>query len=434
MRPLVRPAALLLVALSAIGLDGCGGGAHHRRTTRRHTPRPVAQVVDVYSSLPLHGPAAPEGRSIARGIRLALRQAGSRDGMYVVHYRSLTDAIPGRGAWDAQQTAANARKVLTDPAAVGYIGEFDSAATQISLPILNQAGIPQLSPWSPYVGLTQSVPGITDPGELLRYYPTRVRTFLRIAPDDAVQAGAMLQDLHDQECSRLAILHSAAGAPGFAQELSGLLNIERLHYGIRIVSVAAVPAPGAPLRRYLLALHNQLTGCLAYVGALSAPAEVVLADVHLSLPHAELIASDRACAALSSQPVVRLRLATLSGVLRCTFPAVASSSSDYAGWLSAWQRAYGGAARPDVWAAYGYAAMRLILQELGALGPSAENRAHLLKGLFSARVDSPALGGFGFDTNGNATLRSYGLYELRTTGAPVLLRVLQPAQPGPNLG
>jgi hypothetical protein len=78
--------------------------------------------------------------------------------------------------------------------------------------------------------------------------------------------------------------------------------------------------------------------------------------------------------------------------------------------------------------------MRLILQELGALGPSAENRAHLLKGLFSARVDSPALGGFGFDTNGNATLRSYGLYELRTTGAPVLLRVLQPAQLGPNLG
>lgn len=434
MRPLARPAALLLVALSGIGLAGCGGGAHHRRTTRQHTPRPVAQVVDVYSSLPLRGPAAPEGRSIARGIRLALREAGSRDGMYVVRYRSLTDAIPGHGPWDAQQTAANARKALIDPAAVAYIGEFDSAATQISLPILNQAGIPQISPWSPYVGLTQTVPGTTAPGEPGHYYPTRVRTFLRIAPDDAVQAGAMLQTLHDQDCSRLAILHSGAGAPGFAQELSGLLNTERLHYGLRIVSIAAVPAIGGPLRRYLLGLRNQLTGCLAYVGALSTPAEVALADVHVTLPHAELIASDRACAAIRNRPAVRLRLVTLSSSLRCTYPAAASSSPDYAGWLSAWQRAYGAAARPDVWAAYGYAAMRLILQELAALGSSAESRAHLLKGLFAARVHTAALGGFGFDANGDTTLRSYGLYELRATVPPVLLRVLQPAEPSPNLG
>ena len=45
-----------------------------------------------------------------------------------------------------EQASANARKAKDDDSTIGYIGEFDSEGTAISLPLLNDAGIPQVSP------------------------------------------------------------------------------------------------------------------------------------------------------------------------------------------------------------------------------------------------------------------------------------------------
>ena len=38
-------------------------------------------------------------------------------------------------------TSANALKAASDDSAIGYIGEFNSGATAVSLPLLNEAGI-----------------------------------------------------------------------------------------------------------------------------------------------------------------------------------------------------------------------------------------------------------------------------------------------------
>ena len=40
---------------------------------------------------------------------------------------------------------------------MAYIGEFNSGASKISIPILNRAGIPQISPANTYNGLTTPV-------------------------------------------------------------------------------------------------------------------------------------------------------------------------------------------------------------------------------------------------------------------------------------
>ena len=53
---------------------------------------------------------------------------------------------PGRHLDSRGQTAQNARKAAQDDKAVAYIGEFNSGASAISIPILNEAGIPQISP------------------------------------------------------------------------------------------------------------------------------------------------------------------------------------------------------------------------------------------------------------------------------------------------
>ena len=63
---------------------------------------------------------------LVNGIKLALAQAGGKAGQWTVNYQVLDDSVASTGAWDAGQTAANARKVASDPKTVLYIGEFNS--------------------------------------------------------------------------------------------------------------------------------------------------------------------------------------------------------------------------------------------------------------------------------------------------------------------
>ena len=60
--------------------------------------------------------------------------------------------------WDPGLTAQVAHVAASAPAAIAYIGDFDSGATATSLQITNASNTLQISPWSPYVGFTGSSP------------------------------------------------------------------------------------------------------------------------------------------------------------------------------------------------------------------------------------------------------------------------------------
>src|SRR5215813_6979577 len=171
--------ALGASACSSSSNSGGGGGS---------TPA-SGGTVDIYSSLPLQGASSAQTGPMVNGIKLALSQAGNKAGQWTVNYQSLDDSTAAAGQWDPGQTAADARKAASDPKAVYYIGEFNSGASQVSIPILNQAGIPQVSPANTYVGLTTDLPG-SAPGEPQKFYPTGKRTYLRIVPIDSIQGAA----------------------------------------------------------------------------------------------------------------------------------------------------------------------------------------------------------------------------------------------------
>src|SRR5439155_8453923 len=130
-------------------------------------------------------------------------EAGNKAGSYSIKYTSLDDSTAQAGNWDPGQTAQNARKVAQDSNAVYYIGEFNSGASKISIPILNQASIPQVSPANTYPGLTTSEPG-TEKGEPDKYSPTQKRTYLRIVPRDNIQSAALLTQTQQDGCQQTA--------------------------------------------------------------------------------------------------------------------------------------------------------------------------------------------------------------------------------------
>ena len=55
---------------------------------------------------------------------------------------SLDDSTAAAGKWDPGATSSNARKAAQDKSTIAYLGEFNSGASAISIPILNEAGHP----------------------------------------------------------------------------------------------------------------------------------------------------------------------------------------------------------------------------------------------------------------------------------------------------
>src|SRR6478735_3634626 len=221
-------AALAAVALVAAGCSSSGSSSSSAGGGSSSSAS--GGTVDIYSSLPLQGASTSQTVPLVNGIKLALSQAGNKAGQWTVSYQSLDDSTAAAGKWDPGQTAANARKVAADPKAVYYIGEFNSGASEVSIPILNQAGVPMVSPANTYVGLTTNLPG-GAPGEPQKYYPTGTRNYLRIVPIDSIQAAADLIAMKQAGCTKVAV---ANDKEAYGQGLATLLGLEKGFYGVTI--------------------------------------------------------------------------------------------------------------------------------------------------------------------------------------------------------
>ena len=189
-----------LVAALAMGVGACGDDDDEGSSDSGGGGE--AKTVTIYSSLPLQGASRPQTTAMVNGIKLALEQAGNKAGDITVKYESLDDSTAQAGSWTPEATTANARKAAQDDSTAVYIGEFNSGASAVSIPILNEAGVPQISPANTAVGLTSDEPG-ANPGEPDKYYPTGKRTYTRIVPKDTIQGAALATVMKEDGCTKV---------------------------------------------------------------------------------------------------------------------------------------------------------------------------------------------------------------------------------------
>ena len=116
---------------------------------------------------------------------MAIEEAGSKVGSFVLKYEDLDDATAAAGQWTAEKEAANADQAIKDPDVMVYIGTYNSGAAKVSMPKLNQAGILMVSPANTWPGLTK--PGKGDPGEPEKYRPSGKINYVRCVPADDIQ-------------------------------------------------------------------------------------------------------------------------------------------------------------------------------------------------------------------------------------------------------
>ena len=435
MRTLGKTGAACLLAATALGLSACGSSnSSSSKTVAKSTNTTSApasttssggKVVDIYSSLPLQGSSSSQTVPLVNGIKLALSQAGGKAGQFTVNYQSLDDSTAQAGEWDPTTVAANARKVSSDPKAVYVIGEFNSGASEVSIPILNQAGIAQVSPANTYVGLTEAIPGASAPGEPQKYYPTGKRTYLRIVPVDSIQAAADLEAEKEVGCTKVAV---ANDKEAYGAGLATLLVDEAKFYGIDIVSNVGIDPKSPNFRSYAATIKSQGANCFEFAGIVANGGVQITKDVNAALPKAKIIGPDGMCTSSWTNPKMGGVPASIDPLIYCTVATLDLAA--YPGgkqFLAAYTAKYGGAA-PDPYAIYGYEAMKLGLDTIAGLGANGNNRADVVKALFATKARNSVLGTYGFNANGDTTLKSYGLYKVNSSGDPVFDKTLTPTK------
>ncbi len=426
MRTLGKAVTGCVLVGSVIGIVACGSSSNSSSSASSGSSGSSSsgKTVDFYSSLPLQGASTAQTTPMVNGMKLALQQAGGKAGQWTVKYTSLDDSTAAAGKWDPGQTAADARKAAADTKAVYYMGEFNSGASEVSIPILNEAGLPMVSPANTYVGLTTNQPG-SAPGEPQKYYPTGTRTYLRIVPIDSIQAASDLLAMKQAGCTKVAV---ANDKEAYGQGLATLLGLEKGSYGINIVSDTGIDPTAPNFRSYASTIKGQGADCFFFAGIVSNGAVQITKDVHAALPTAKVFGADGVCTDAYTSAKKGGVPASLYPLLQCT--VATQKLSAYPGgkeFLAAYSKAYG-TSSPDPYAIYGYEVMKLGLDTVAKLGAQGNSKSAVLKALFATTNRNSVLGTYGFNKDGDTTLKSYGLYKVDSSGEPVFFKTLTPTK------
>jgi branched-chain amino acid transport system substrate-binding protein len=415
---LTKAVAVCTAIAIAAAITACGGGG----SSTTSEGGGAGGEVSIYSSLPLTGASTAQTKPLVNGIKLALDQAQNKAGDFTVNYTSLDDATAQAGQWDPGQTAANARKAASDDSTIMYIGEFNSGASEVSIPILNNAGIPQISPANTYVGLTTDEPG-SAPGEPDKYYPTGTRTYTRIVPRDSIQAAADLMAMEDAGCTKVAI---ANDKEAYGAGLADLIELEVDQFDLDITSNTGIDPKAANFRSYATQVKNEGADCFFFAGIVSNGAVQLTKDVNTAVPDAKIFGGDGVCTNTYTGEKEGGVPADIAPLIQCTVATLDLKS--YPGgqeFLKAYSDKYG-ESNPDPYAIYGYEAMSLALDTIESAGSDGNDRAAVLEALFNTKDRNSVLGKYGFDENGDTTLTSYGLYKVDSSGNPVFFKTLTP--------
>jgi branched-chain amino acid transport system substrate-binding protein len=391
--------AVFALTVSACGDDdddGGGGGGG-------------GDTLNVYSSLPLQGASRPQTTAMVEGIRLALEQANGKAGEFTIKYTSLDDSTAQAGTWTPEQASANARRVAQDDSAIAYLGEFNSGASAISIPILNEVPIAQVSPANTYVGLTSDAPG-SEEGEPEKFYPTGNRHYLRIVPIDTIQGAALAALMEKEGCTKPYILNDKEvyGA-GLARNIETAAN----EAGLDVLGNEGIDPKAPNFRSVASKMKSAGTDCFVFSGITANGAVQLFKDVNAAMPDINLYGPDGVAESGFSDPKEGGIPANVQAKTKVTVATLAPDEYPPEGrkFFSDFEAKYN-EPNPDPYAIYGYEAMKLVLDTCTELGSDCSDKQALIDALFQTKGRKSVLGTYDIDENGDTTITDYGVYTI----------------------
>jgi branched-chain amino acid transport system substrate-binding protein len=322
-------------------------------------------------SVPLEGATGQAGADAAEGVRVAVEDSESPLDLVVL------DAGPGICG---RHVPANAERAASDGSVFAYVGDFHSAATEVSLPVLEAAGVPHVS----FSNTFRRLVG---------------RSFVNVMPTDERQAVALVRWMTESGVSRPFL---ADDGEDYGADMRWLVHRALAATGGAVAGAARID-------------NGLVTGVEAehadsvFIGAgVDERTPSLLTGLHELAPDAPLfgmegLLSDELAESVPGEVAKRLRVMAGPAYAKQLPPAgreVAERLCERLGH------------EPDAHAVYAYEAASLALEAHARVGG---DRAALVAELRATRERDSVVGPYSIDRHGATTLAVAG--RLRVEGA-----------------
>jgi branched-chain amino acid transport system substrate-binding protein len=395
----VAASSCLTVAL-AFGVAACGSSDNKSGGGGGSTG---STSLTIYSSLPLQGDSRPQSEAVVNGEKLALQEHGGKVGKYTIKYVSLDDSTAATGKWEPGATSSDARKAAQDKSTIAYLGEFNSGASAISIPITNEAGILQVSPSNTAVGLTREQGA--DQGEPAKYYPTGKRTYGRVVPADHIQAAADVAYMKDNGVTKVYILNDKeVYGKGIATQVESIAKAQ----GLQVLGNDGIDTKAANFRSLAAKVKSSGADAMFFGGITQNKGVQLWKDVYAANPNIKLFGPDGVAESPFTSKIGDSEKNTYVSAPTLDPKLYPASGKEF---FTAFKGKYG--KDPEPYAIYGYEAMGVVLDAMKRAGDKCNDRQAVIDAFFATKGRESVLGTYDIDENGDTTLSDYGGYTVK---------------------
>jgi branched-chain amino acid transport system substrate-binding protein len=361
------------VALAGCGTASTGGSSAVTATGARLT---------IYASQP-PGPASAAATDTIEAEKLALQQAGGQAGNFKLRLVVL----------HGSELSANARTAIQDKSTIAYLGELVPGTSPVSVEILNQQGVLEVSPADTAAYLTQSVS--TAANSPTKFYPahtTYSETFARVVPTTVQEAKAIVAQIQAEHATSV---YAADDGTQYGNTIAEEVR--------QAAHTAGLSASGSAAS----------AGAVFYGGSVDSPADRSAAvrfvdQAATASPKALLfvpsgLGAPSFVGSLSSSARARLRVSS---------PGFLASDLSQAGksFVTSFKSAYGHTPAPQ--AIFGYEAMAAVLAGLKQAGANANRRATVVSDVRSEKRTGSVLGDYSL-SNGDPSIGPFVFSRMR---------------------
>jgi branched-chain amino acid transport system substrate-binding protein len=385
------------LGITSLAIAACGGDDS---ADAGAGAKSSAKTLTVYISLPLQGESRTRSIDMERGAKIALKQAGNAAGPFKIKLVTLDNSTAATGKWEPGATTAAASKAARDESTIAYLGELNSGASALSIPVLNEVGILQVSAANTAVGLTRAEGA--EPGEPDKYYPTGKRTYARVVPADHLQAAASAQYMKDNGCTSVYILDDNEV---YGQGLAKQVQSAAPSAGVEVKDTGSIDPKATNFRAIASRIKDSGADCFYYGGITANNAVHLFKDINVQNPSMKLFGPDGIGDADFSENIGP----EVEKQVYITLPTLPPDQYPPAGQalIEEMRKAKGGS-DPDTYALYAYEAMSAIIQAVKDAGDQGDDRGAVVEAFFNIKDRESVLGTYSIDENGDTTLKSYG--------------------------
>lgn len=361
------------------------------------------QVIKIMSSFPMTGSSYGQTSTVVNAVRMALEEANRKAGDFVIEFEALDDATAAAGKWTADKEAENANKAMNDPDVMVYIGTFNSGAAKVSIPILNPSNLVMISPANTYPGLTK--PGKGEGNEPDIYYPNGIRNYTRVVPADDLQGAVGANWAKKLGATSAYViddteLYGKGVADVFASAAQKL--------GITIAGRDGIDGKASDYRAVATKVRAARPSVVYYGGITQNNAGKLLKDLRSAGVEAPFIGPD----GIMEDAFLKDAGDDAEGVY-ATFGGVpvTAYTGDAKTFAEKYAKLHGG--NPEAYAIYGYEATKVALAAIAKA--NVKDRAAIRDAVFATKDYTGILGTWSFDANGDTTLTTMSVSEVKRT-------------------